>query len=486
MKYQYIIFSLFCLSLFLGCDEEEITPRGLGLPSRFEFPEGDNAWDEELVSIYDTYHTMLIYKNLDSSDFVRSWVETGGIGTSGYSGQALDDELAAFYTDFVKNQVFAFLKPELVEGVLPNYIYLTYDLRQKGTATSGDYSLANYWNGMDFWAWCLKMDPEGLSQWTTCFDLPATPWEHKLRRGVILQNIISEMVEKGRITIPIEFEEDFDYSTPIKYSNADLLDMYNSLYGHGAVFESELAAFRIYMDNRQSIDIYGKTHPRLEMDHTGFYTTKEQLAQGYGCDILWAGQSVGAGSFRGYQNEKPCYIDTVAWRRQTVLASGPVRAIVEVADGQWTYNGHPLQMRQRYTLYAGHRDVEVSVDISGSLPGDTFCTGIQKLESEPSGFMQEDGLCGSWGCNVPEKSEPGHREWVGLGLYAAPGNRIGMKEDDFNYLTLLQPDKDRQIRYRLTVCARREKGGFKTAQEWFDYLRQWKAEADSPCTVTVR
>ena len=268
--------------------------------------------------------------------------------------------------------------------------------------------------------------------------------------------------------------------------NADLLDMYNSLYGHGAVFESELAAFRIYMDNRQSIDIYGKTHPRLEMDHTGFYTTKEQLAQGYGCDILWAGQSVGAGSFRGYQNEKPCYIDTVAWRRQTVLASGPVRAIVEVADGQWTYNGHPLQMRQRYTLYAGHRDVEVSVDISGSLPGDTFCTGIQKLESKPSGFMQEDGLCGSWGCNVPEKSEPDHREWVGLGLYAAPGNRIGMKEDDFNYLTLLQPDKDRQIRYRLTVCARREKDGFKTAQEWFDYLRQWKAEADSPCTVTVR
>lgn len=268
--------------------------------------------------------------------------------------------------------------------------------------------------------------------------------------------------------------------------NADLLDMYNSLYGHGAVFESELAAFRIYMDNRQSIDIYGKTHPRLEMDSTGFYTTKEQLGQGYGCDILWAGQSVGAGSFRGYQNETPCYIDTVAWRRQTVLASGPVRAIVEVADGQWTYNGHPLQMRQRYTLYAGHRDVEVSVTVSGSLPGDTFCTGIQKLESEPSGFMQDDGLCGSWGCNVPEKNEPGHREWVGLGLYAAPGNRIGLREDDFNYLTLLRPDKDRQVRYRLTVCARREKDGFKTAQEWFDYLRQWKAETDSPCTVTVR
>lgn len=104
--------------------------------------------------------------------------------------------------------------------------------------------------------------------------------------------------------------------------DADLLDMYNSIYGHGAVFESRLAAFRIYMDNRQSIDLYGKTSYQLEMDSTGFYTTPEQLAQGYGCDILWAGQSVGAGSFRGYQNDKPCYIDTVAWRRQTILADG--------------------------------------------------------------------------------------------------------------------------------------------------------------------
>ena len=115
--------------------------------------------------------------------------------------------------------------------------------------------------------------------------------------------------------------------------------MYNGLYGHGAVFESRLAAScRICMDNRQSIDLYGKTSYRLEMDSTGFYTTPwKQLAQGqrFG-DILRAGQELaGAGSFRGYQNDKPCYIDTVAWRRQTILADGPVRTVVEVADGGW-------------------------------------------------------------------------------------------------------------------------------------------------------
>jgi hypothetical protein len=240
------------------------------------------------------------------------------------------------------------------------------------------------------------------------------------------------------------------------------------------------------MDNRQSIDLYGKTSYRLEMDSTGFYTTPEQLAQGYGCDILWAGQSVGAGSFRGYQNDKPCYIDTVAWRRQTILADGPVRTVVEVADGGWVYHGRTLHMTQRYTLYAGHRDVEVDIRIDGASPDATFCTGIQKLERHSTGFMQEDGLCGSWGNNVPEKSAPEHDEWVGLGLYTDKACRKEMKEDEFNYLTLLGTDADKHIRYYITVCARREKDGFKNSKAWFDYLRLWKTELDSPCTVSIR
>lgn len=267
--------------------------------------------------------------------------------------------------------------------------------------------------------------------------------------------------------------------------NADILDMYNSIYGHGAVFENEYMAYRIYMDHRQSIDLYGKTSPRLEMEVTGFYTTDEQLAQGYGCDILWAGQSVGAGSFRGYRDGRPCYIDTVAWRRQTVIADGPVRSIVEVSDKHWMYKGRAVDMTQRYTLYAGRRDVSVEIRIEGVSADETYCTGIQKLEEKPEGFIRDNGLCGSWGFNVPEKSVPEHREGVGLGLYVHPSNRRAMKEDEFNYLTLLRTDGKGRIRYAIATCAEREKGGFKNAGEWFAYLAQWQEELARPCTVEV-
>ena len=101
--------------------------------------------------------------------------------------------------------------------------------------------------------------------------------------------------------------------------DANTLDMYNSIYGHGAVIENPWVAYRVYMDNRQSLDLYVKDKPQLELDVTGFYTTPEQLAQGYGCDVLWAGKSIAAGSFRGYQDGKPVTIDTVATRTQTIL-----------------------------------------------------------------------------------------------------------------------------------------------------------------------
>ena len=43
---------------------------------------------------------------------------------------------------------------------------------------------------------------------------------------------------------------------------------------------------RIYMDKRQTIDLYGKFHKGLELEQTQFYTSKEQKAQGYGADVL--------------------------------------------------------------------------------------------------------------------------------------------------------------------------------------------------------
>lgn len=252
--------------------------------------------------------------------------------------------------------------------------------------------------------------------------------------------------------------------------NANLLDMYNSIYGHGAVIENPWVAYRIYMDNRQSLDLYVKQTPQLELDVTGFYTTPEQMEQGYGCDVLWAGKSVAAGSFRGYQNGNPVTIDTVASRTQTILNP----ATVQVVDKDWMFNGHPIQMTQTYSVLPDSRDLFVEIQLEGYTPEDVFATGVQKLETDNQGFINPGGVAASWGSNIPDKGHPEFVEQVGLAIQVNPENIVEAKEDDVNYLFLVKPDSEGKIRYKVTATGDREKNGFKDASSWLNHIKSGK------------
>lgn len=252
--------------------------------------------------------------------------------------------------------------------------------------------------------------------------------------------------------------------------NANILDMYNSIYGHGAVIENPWVAYRIYMDNRQSLDLYVKATPRLELDITGFYTTSEQLNKGYGCDVLWAGKSISAGSFRGWQNRKPVTIDSVGTRRQTVIDN----RTIEVFDKDWIFNGHPIQMRQLYSVKPDSRELSVEIQLDGYKEEDLFATGIQKLETGNEGFIEPDGIAASWGDNIPDKNHKELIERVGLGIKVASENIVDIVEDELNYIIIVKPDKNGKIKYHVLSCGNREEKGFATMNEWFEYVRMYK------------
>lgn len=246
--------------------------------------------------------------------------------------------------------------------------------------------------------------------------------------------------------------------------------MYDAIYGHGAVIENPWVAYRVYMDNRQSLDLYVKQTPQIELDVTGFYTTPAQLQEGYGIDVLWAGKSIAAGSFRGLQNGQPMTIDTVGTRTQRVLDN----ATIQVEDKDWMLNGHPIQMTQTYSVRPNSRDLFVEIKLEGYKPGDEFCTGIQKLETDNQGFLNKNGKAASWGSNIPDKGHPDIVEQVGLGIIVEPENVVATEETDINYIIKVRPNEEGIIRYRVIACGDREKDGFKDYKSWSKYIKGLK------------
>ena len=266
------------------------------------------------------------------------------------------------------------------------------------------------------------------------------------------------------------------------------VDVFHLLHHHGADFESELVAFRVYFDERQTYDLYGKHSKQLELEKSQFYPTDDQLAAGYGDDVLWAGQTVGLGALRGWDGEKPTMVSPVKSRGQRMVASGPVRTIVELTDEGWQMGGKTFNLRQNAIIYAGHRDCEVQVFHDTPAEGAEFATGVINLNDKM--FSDHKGLVGDWGGNWPNgaKDSIAGKPKVVVGLAVnvpqkyVTGEPTGQK-DQFLY-TLSAKGSDR-LTYHMAFTCDKENFGFKDAKEWFAWMKQWKKEIDNPVEVVI-
>ncbi|MDH6311957.1 hypothetical protein M2137_000720 [Parabacteroides sp. PFB2-10] len=263
-------------------------------------------------------------------------------------------------------------------------------------------------------------------------------------------------------------------------------NVYNLLHHHGPAFESELVAYRIYFDQKQTVDIYGKFNKGLEIEACQFYPNDEQLAEGFGDDVLRVSGSGGLGALKGWNGKKALHIEPVEWRTESVLAGGPVRTVVDVDVDNWQYQGSFLNMKIRYILYAGHRDCEVQVCFDRPLGEEIFCAGVQNIKGSQS-FYDDNGLVACWGTDWPVNDTIKYaKETVGLAT-CLPREIVQEKAaDGANWLYTLQAKGEKSFTYHISFTSMKETFGYKTPEEWFAHVRRWKEELQHPVEVTIK
>ena len=246
------------------------------------------------------------------------------------------------------------------------------------------------------------------------------PASGKKTLNVILSSLKSDKTYPARVYAEMLFRT----SKKNKYAKGYAIyadgasDTYNVQHHHGAAFESELVAYRIYFNEKQTTDLYGKFHKGLELEESQFYPTDEQLKRGFGDDVIKVNSSCGAGTLRGWDGTQSTLIKPVAVRGQRILASGPVRTIVDAEVKGWQYQNKELNMINRYTLYAGHRDAQVDVLFDAPLDKEVFCTGVQNITGHADMFSDHNGLVASWGTDWPVNDTVKYKkETVGLATY---------------------------------------------------------------------
>ena len=240
-------------------------------------------------------------------------------------------------------------------------------------------------------------------------------------------------------------------------------NIYSMVRPHGPVLESELVGYRLYFNEKQTPDIYGKFNKGLEINESQFYPTEEQLTKGFGDDVLRVFDSCGPGALKGWDGQKAIHVTPVETRTERIISYGPVRVIAEIEVTGWQYQGSELDMTTRYTLYAGHRDLRIEA------------------------FSDHKGLVGSWGTDWPVNDTVKYaKETVGLGTCIPQRYVKSEEKDKANFLYTITAPGSNYFRYHTTFTSMKETFGYKTPEAWFAYLRQWKEELAHPVTVKIK
>ena len=264
-------------------------------------------------------------------------------------------------------------------------------------------------------------------------------------------------------------------------------NFYSMVHGHGPMLESELVGYRVYFNEKQTIDPYGKFNKGFELKESQFYPNDDQLARGFGDDVLMVGNSCGVGALKGWNGQKATHVEPIAFRTESVLAYGPVRVIAEVKVKGWEYQGSELTMTHRYTLYAGHRDLLVETFFAEPLKKEVFCTGVQNIMGgETVSYSDHTGLVGSWGRYWPVTDTVKYaKETIGLATYIPKKYVIDEVKDKDNFLYTLSAPGEKYFHHYTMFTSRKEKFGYPTADAWFKYMQEWKEQLEHPLQVTI-
>ncbi|MBD3182504.1 DUF4861 domain-containing protein [Candidatus Poribacteria bacterium] len=260
----------------------------------------------------------------------------------------------------------------------------------------------------------------------------------------------------------------------------------------GLGWESELIAYRLYPDHRNSIGVFGKQNPGLSLDKFAASVKNEgyNKLEAWGVSVLEGGKLLGCGGF-GLWNQGELLFplnpganeDSRVAHYTRIIADGPVRSIVQTIYDRWQVDGENLKVTANYSIFAGQRWTRVDVDIEGSDNPVKIGAGLISSKSVEMVKDEEDGFMYTWGVQS-------HREKpdeLGMALIYPTENLDSIKNNHNSgaHLAVLNPGADNEIVYWFLAAWSSGELGMKSEREFTQLVSSTANNLENPLTVTI-
>jgi unsaturated chondroitin disaccharide hydrolase len=215
----------------------------------------------------------------------------------------------------------------------------------------------------------------------------------------------------------------------------------------GPGWESELNAWRIYLDKRNAVDLYSKHRPALGLDTFATPGYDYHRESPLGRDTYRNGDAIGIGSIAALVNGAVVKVTDARERTYRIVASGPVRSIVDVTYKGWNLGGgRTIDLTSRFTQWAGERGFWHEVHTTPA-DGVRLVAGVVRKQGGAVLKLADNArVLATWGTQVVEEGPTAKaindlpNEHLGLAIVVSGSPDLaGLPDDPADHLIGVSP-----------------------------------------------
>ena len=244
----------------------------------------------------------------------------------------------------------------------------------------------------------------------------------------------------------------------------------------GPGWENKNIGYRLYLDWRNAIDIYGKKVDSMVLPYVGqdgFDSYHEP--SDWGQDILKAGKSMGIGGFGRLVNDSIVHFNVVG-ETKAEISNNSNESKVSIDYTDWVTAEDTINLSADLSIFPEGRETKVELTPSKEISG--LVTGIVKFPEIP--MMQMNSQSGEWGAiyTYGNQTLVSETDKLGMAIIYKVGEVEAVKEGEFDQLVVFKPTTS-TITYYLLGAWEQEPDGIKSDEEFNSYIKDLLNNLDS-------
>jgi hypothetical protein len=253
----------------------------------------------------------------------------------------------------------------------------------------------------------------------------------------------------------------------------------------GPGWESDKVGYRLYLDQRNATDVFGKKTSDMVLQQVGLdgFDSYHNM-QPWGMDVMKVGPTLGLGSIGAWSNRKVLRVEKTDSVTCRILENGDVYASFLTSYFGWQTGNEKYDVRSYTGIHAGTRATYQSLELNKD--SDSLCTGIVKDKN--ARLLINKGDATHLGYLATYGKQSLNQDELGLAVFFRFADATGFPENPGSHVVTLKTTGGKLEYYFLAVWAgepEEMKEGVKDEGTFVQYLEKISAQLAQPLKVKI-